>query len=131
VAKAKERAGVAAEHLMRSNTTRTRLRRKLSEQLQERVPAALVVPAALEAAEDMAVVVDAAVVAAVSVCVLLVLLYHLHPRRRRLLRQPGCEAAPPTRHLRLTTKRNRTGRSPQAATDAQHVNGALHPWLLR
>jgi len=62
------------------------LRRKLSEQPRERVPAALVVPAALEAAEDTAVVVDAAVVAAVSVCALLVLLYPLHPRRRRLLR---------------------------------------------
>jgi len=66
VAKAKERAGVAAEHMMRSSTTRTRLRGKLSEQLQEQGPAALVVPAALEAAEDTAVVVDSALVAAVT-----------------------------------------------------------------
>ena len=131
MAKAKERAGVAAKHVMRSNITRTRLMMKLGEQRPEWVPAALLVPAALEAAEDTAMVVDAAVMAAVSVCVLLVLLYNLHPRLRRLLHQPGCDAAPPTRHLRLTTTRTRTRRSPEAATDAQHVSDALRPWLLK
>jgi len=66
-----------------------------------------------------------------DMCVLLLLLNHLHPHRRRLLRQPGCEAAPPTRYLRLKTTRTWTRRSPKAATDAQHVSGALRPWLLR